>query len=183
MTVKETGIQGLVEIFPNILKDSRGWFFESYKEELYKKHGIPTSFPQENMSYSTKGVLRGMHFQVAPFEQGKLVRVIKGKVLDVCVDLRKGSPTFGKVHYCELDGERQNSLMVPEGFAHGFVALEETIFQYRCTNIYNKPFESGIIWNDPDIGIEWPIKDPLISEKDRQLPTLKELLRNSVISP
>src|SRR5688500_2530981 len=115
MTVKETGIQGLVEIFPNILRDDRGWFFESYKEEIFEKNSITTKFPQENMSFSKKGVIRGMHFQLPPFEQGKLVRVIKGRVIDVAVDLRKGSKTFGKIYYCELDDQRQNILMVPEG--------------------------------------------------------------------
>jgi dTDP-4-dehydrorhamnose 3,5-epimerase len=182
MQIKETGIQGLVEIIPSVFPDSRGWFFEFYKEETLKKHGIPTSFPQENLSFSKKGVIRGMHFQRAPYQQGKLVSVIKGRVLDVAVDLRKESVTFGKVYYCELDGNRHNMLMVPEGFAHGFATLEDdTYFHYKCTNVYSKDHESGIVWNDPDLKIEWPVKNPSISEKDQQLPKFSELLINSVI--
>jgi dTDP-4-dehydrorhamnose 3,5-epimerase len=182
MQIKETGIQGLVEIIPSVFPDDRGWFFEFYKEETLRKYGIPTQFPQENMSFSKKGVIRGMHFQRAPYQQGKLVSVIKGKVLDVAVDLRKDSATFGKVYYCELDGKRHNMLMVPEGFAHGFAALEDdTYFHYKCTNVYSKAHESGIVWNDPDLKIEWPVKDPIISDKDSQLPKFNELLINSVI--
>jgi dTDP-4-dehydrorhamnose 3,5-epimerase len=181
MQIKETGIKDLVEIIPSIFPDDRGWFFECYKEDTLKKHGIPTSFPQENMSFSKKGVIRGLHFQRPPYPQGKLVTVIKGKALDVVVDLRKDSATLGKVYYCLLEGEKHNMLMVPEGFAHGFAALEETIFFYKCTNVYSKPHEAGIVWNDPDLKIEWPVGDALISEKDRQLPKFSELLRNSVI--
>jgi dTDP-4-dehydrorhamnose 3,5-epimerase len=182
MQIKETGIQGLVEIIPSIFPDSRGWFFEFYKEDVLKKHGIPTVFPQENMSFSKKGVIRGLHFQTAPFPQGKLVSVIQGRVLDVAVDLRMNSATFGKVYYCELDSDRHNMLMVPEGFAHGFAALEDSIFHYKCTNVYSKPNESGIVWNDPDLNIQWPVENPVVSEKDVILPTFKDLLRNSVIS-
>lgn len=182
MQVKETGIKGLVEFIPPVFPDERGWFFEFYKEEILKKHGIPTGFPQENISFSKKGVIRGLHFQRPPYAQGKLVTVIKGKVMDVVVDLRTGSPTFGKVYYCVLDGEKHNALMVPEGFAHGFAALEESIFHYKCTNVYSKAHESGIVWNDPELKIEWPVEKPSISEKDQQLPTFSELIRNSVIS-
>lgn len=182
MQVKETGIKGLVEFIPPVFPDERGWFFEFYKEEILKKHGIPTGFPQENISFSKKRVIRGLHFQRPPYAQGKLVTVIKGKVMDVVVDLRTGSPTFGKVYYCVLDGEKHNALMVPEGFAHGFAALEESIFHYKCTNVYSKAHESGIVWNDPELKIEWPVEKPSISEKDQQLPTFSELIRNSVIS-
>jgi dTDP-4-dehydrorhamnose 3,5-epimerase len=182
MQIVQTGIEGLVEIIPSVFPDDRGWFFESFKEETFQKHGLPTHFPQENQSFSKKGVIRGLHFQLAPYAQGKLVTVIKGKVVDVAVDLRKGSPTFGKVYYCTLDAEKHNMLMVPEGFAHGFAALEESIFSYKCTNVYHKPSEGGIVWNDPDLKIEWPVANPIVSGKDQQLPTLKELLRNSVIS-
>jgi dTDP-4-dehydrorhamnose 3,5-epimerase len=182
MQVKETGIEGLVEIIPSVFPDNRGWFFEFYKEETLRKHGIPTYFPQENMSCSKKGVIRGMHFQRAPYQQGKLVTVIRGKVLDVAVDLRKGSATFGKVYYCELDGEKHNMLMVPEGFAHGFASLEDdTLFHYKCTNVYSKAHEGGVVWNDPELNIKWPVKNPFVSEKDAQLPELSELLRNSLI--
>jgi dTDP-4-dehydrorhamnose 3,5-epimerase len=181
MKIVETGIQGLVEIIPSVFPDSRGWFFESYKAEILQKHGITTHFPQENMSFSKKGVIRGMHFQRTPFAQGKLVSVIKGRVVDVAVDLRRDSPTFKKIYYCELDDVTHKMLMVPEGFAHGFVTLEETIFSYKCTNVYSKQHESGIVWNDPDLKIEWPVSDPVISDKDNQLATFSDLLRNSVI--
>jgi dTDP-4-dehydrorhamnose 3,5-epimerase len=182
MQIKETGIQGLVEIIPSVFPDSRGWFFEFYKEDILKKHGVPTYFPQENLSFSKKGVIRGMHFQRAPYQQGKLVTVIKGKVLDVAVDLRRESATFGKIYYCELDGNKHNMLMVPEGFAHGFATLEDdTYFHYKCTNVYSKAHESGIVWNDPDLRIEWPVKNPSVSDKDQQLPKFSELLINSVI--
>jgi dTDP-4-dehydrorhamnose 3,5-epimerase len=182
MQIKETGIQGLVEIIPSIFHDDRGWFFESYKEEILKKHGLPTHFPQENMSFSKKGVIRGMHFQRAPYQQGKLVSVTKGRVLDIAIDLRRDSPTFRGIYYCELDSKKHNMLMIPEGFAHGFAALEDdTYFQYKCTNVYSKAHEAGIVWNDPDLKIEWPVSSPLVSEKDRQLPKFSELLINSVI--
>jgi dTDP-4-dehydrorhamnose 3,5-epimerase len=181
MQIKETGIHGLVEIIPTVFPDSRGYFFESHKEDVLKKHGIPTYFPQENMSFSHKGVIRGMHFQRPPYAQGKLVSVVKGRVIDVAIDLRQDSPTFKKVYYCELDGDSHKMLMVPEGFAHGFVALEDTWFMYKCTNVYSKSHEAGVVWNDPEMNIQWPVSNPVISEKDRQLPTLNELLRNSVI--
>jgi dTDP-4-dehydrorhamnose 3,5-epimerase len=182
MEFKPTPIEGLIEIIPTLYKDSRGWFYESFKEELFKQAGIMYDFPQENQSFSKKGVVRGMHIQQAPYAQAKLVTVVHGKVLDVVVDVRKGSKTFGQVYYCPLDSERRNMLMVPDGFLHGFAALEDSIFYYKCSNVYHKPSESGVIWNDPDLKIDWPVKDPIVSEKDQQLPTLAELLRNSVIS-
>jgi dTDP-4-dehydrorhamnose 3,5-epimerase len=132
---------------------------------------------QENTSFSKKGVIRGLHFQHAPHAQGKLVTVLHGKVVDVVVDLRPGSKTFCKVYYLELDSEKRNMLMVPEGFAHGFAALEDSIFYYKCTNFYNKASESGIVWNDPQLNIQWPASNPIVSEKDQVLPTLEELLR------
>lgn len=182
MQIKETGFEGLVEIFPSIFPDSRGWFYESYNEQTFHKHGITTRFVQENQSFSKKGVIRGLHFQQAPHAQAKLASVIKGRVVDVVVDLRPGSKTFAQVYICELDGERRNMLLVPEGFAHGFAALEDTLFAYKCSNFYNKSSESGILWNDPELNIQWPVENPIISEKDQQLPTLEKLLRNSVIS-
>lgn len=183
MEVKETGIEGLVEIFPSMFKDDRGWFYESYNKSAFTNAGIPANFVQENTSFSKKGVIRGMHFQLSPHAQGKLVTVQSGKALDVVVDLRKGSKSFGKVYYCTLDSQIRNMLMVPEGFAHGFAALEDTIFNYKCTNFYHKPSESGIVWNDPQLNIQWPVDHPLISEKDNVLPTLEELMRKSIISP
>jgi len=183
MQVKETGIEGLVEIIPSIFRDDRGWFYEFFSERTFQDAGVPTNFVQENTSFSRKGVIRGLHFQTPPHAQGKLVTVHSGKVLDVVVDLRKGSKTFGKVYYCTLDSGRRNMLMVPEGFAHGFAALEDTLFYYKCTNFYNKPSESGILWNDPQLNIQWGVEQPIISDKDKLLLTLDELLGKSVISP
>jgi dTDP-4-dehydrorhamnose 3,5-epimerase len=182
MEVKQTGIDGLVEIIPSIFKDDRGWFYEFYNEKAFQQAGIGYHFVQENTSFSTKGVIRGLHFQLPPYAQGKLVTVLHGKVIDVAVDLRKGSRTFGQSFQIELDSVKRNMLMVPEGFAHGFVALEDSLFHYKCTNFYNKPSEGGVVWNDPSLAIKWPVNAPVVSEKDRVLPTLEELLRKSVIS-
>ncbi len=183
MQIKQTGIEGLVEIIPSIFPDDRGWFYEFYNKKTFEQAGITHNFVQENTSFSKKGVVRGLHFQNAPHAQGKLVTVLQGKVVDVVVDMRMGSKTFGKTYYLELDGEKRNMLMVPEGFAHGFCALEDSLFYYKCTNFYNKPSESGIVWNDPQLNIQWPVDDPIVSDKDKVLPTWDELLRKSVISP
>ena len=182
MQIKQTGFDGLVELTPTIFNDDRGWFYEFYKEPTLRQLGIEQRFPQENLSFSKKGVIRGLHFQLPPFGQAKLATVISGSVLDVVVDLRKGSKTFGEVYLCQLDSKRRNMLLIPEGFAHGFAALEETIFFYKCSNVFNKPSESGILWNDPQLNIQWPVEAPIVSEKDQLLPTFEELLRNSVIS-
>ena len=182
MQVRETGIGGLLEIIPVIYTDNRGWFFEFFKKNEFAKAGITDVFTQENISFSKKGVIRGMHFQLAPYGQAKLVSVLQGKVLDVAVDLRKGSSTFGKWHSCTLDSEHHNMLMVPEGFAHGFAALEDSLFIYKSTSAYHPASEAGILWNDPQLGIPWPFANPILSEKDSNLPTLDELLRKSVIS-
>lgn len=180
MQIRETSIAGLVEIFPRVFEDDRGFFFESYNEELFRKLGLPTNFVQDNQSFSIKGVVRGLHFQNAPFAQGKLVRVISGRVLDVAVDIRPDSPTFGKHEVFELRSDTNNMAYVPEGFAHGFVALEDSVFSYKCTNVYNKGAESGILWNDPDLGIDWGIENPIVSEKDLILPTLKSLFEKQL---
>ncbi|HEX8038045.1 MAG TPA: dTDP-4-dehydrorhamnose 3,5-epimerase [Chryseosolibacter sp.] len=182
MQIEQTGFDGLVQLIPNIFYDERGWFCELYKDTTLKEFGIDMSFPQENLSFSKKGVVRGLHFQRAPHAQAKLAAVISGRVVDVVADLRKGSPTFGKTYVCELDSASKRMLLVPEGFAHGFAALEDSIFFYKCSNVFHKPSESGIVWNDPTLNIEWPVADPIVSEKDRVLPTFEELLRNSVIS-
>jgi dTDP-4-dehydrorhamnose 3,5-epimerase len=182
MQIIQTGIEGLVEIIPAVFNDDRGWFFEFYKADRFINNGITYNFVQENQSFSKKGVVRGLHMQLEPHAQAKLVSVISGKVLDVVADLRAGSKTFGKVYYCELDAVRHNMLMVPEGFAHGFAALEDSIFFYKCSNLYNKESETGVVWNDPQLKIDWRVSNPIISEKDRILPTLDELLRKSVIS-
>ncbi|GAB4149424.1 MAG: dTDP-4-dehydrorhamnose 3,5-epimerase [Bacteroidia bacterium] len=172
----QTEIEGLVIIKPRIFNDPRGYFYESYNKQLFAAHGINEDFVQDNQSLSQKGVLRGLHFQAPPFAQGKLVRVISGKVIDVAVDIRKGSPTFGKHITVELSGENKTMFYIPPGFAHGFVTLEDnTIFSYKCTNFYNKPSEGCLFWNDPAIGINWQISEPLLSEKDLQGSLLHDL--------
>ncbi|MBX2961912.1 MAG: dTDP-4-dehydrorhamnose 3,5-epimerase [Cyclobacteriaceae bacterium] len=182
MQVIKTHIKDLVEIIPTLYHDDRGWFMEFYKEESFHPAGITYRFTQENLSFSKKGVVRGLHFQREPFGQAKLVAVLSGKVIDVVADLRKGSETFGQTYMCELNSEKRNMLMVPEGFAHGFAALEDSLFMYKTSNAYNRESECGIVWNDPDLNIEWPVTQPILSDKDRKLPTLSELLRKSLIS-
>ncbi len=175
MEFRKTSIEGLIEIYPKIFGDARGHFFESYRQDLFAQNGIPFQFVQDNQSFSTAGVLRGLHFQNPPFAQGKLVRVITGKVIDIAVDIRPGSPTFGKYEKFVLDATLQNMVYIPEGFAHGFAALEDSVFAYKCTNNFNKASEGGIIWNDPDLNIDWGIESPNVSEKDLELPTFKNL--------
>lgn len=182
MEIKPTPIIGLFEITPKVFPDSRGWFYELYKEAAFAAID-PTAFVQENLSFSKKGVIRGLHLQLSPFRQAKIVTVIKGKVLDVVVDLRSGSSTFGDVYKCILDGERHNMLMVPEGFAHGFSALEDSYFFYKCSSVYNPPSETGIRWDDAQLKIDWQVSNPILSEKDKHLPSLEDLLIKSVISP
>ena len=174
MEIIKTSIEGLLIIKPNVFNDERGYFFESYNKERLAKEGIAIDFVQDNESKSAKGVLRGLHFQKPPYAQGKLVRVIKGSVMDVAVDLRKDSPTYGKWESVVLNEENKLQFWIPEGFAHGFVTLEDdTIFAYKCTNVYNKESEGSILWNDPDINIEWNIKNPILSEKDKISPLFK----------
>lgn len=176
MQIIETQIPGLLEIIPKVFGDERGYFYESYNKELFQNFGVNFEFVQDNQSLSNKGVLRGLHFQNPPFAQGKLVRVIQGAVLDVVVDIRLGSPTYGKHHKVLLSGENKLMFWVPPGFAHGFVTLEDqTIFSYKCTNVYNKDSEGSVLWNDPALGIDWGIEDPLLSEKDLQARPLAEL--------
>ena len=183
MTIKETGFEGLVEIYPSIFEDSRGFFFESYNKPTFEKHGLKHDFVQDNQSFSVKGVVRGLHMQLEPYAQSKFVRVITGKVLDVVVDMRPASKTFGQVYYCTLDAKLNNSMLIPEGFAHGFVALEDSIFSYKCGNIYNKESETGILWNDKTLNIDWAVENPIVSEKDLLLPTFEEFVaRHSINS-
>ena len=163
-------LSGVIECIPTKYHDERGFFYESYNQKRFAANGIPEDFVQDNYSFSTKGVLRGLHFQHNPSGQGKLVRVMTGKALDVVVDLRKDSPTFGQHEKFILDADKGNMLYVPIGFAHGFIALEETIFVYKCTNFWNKEAESGIRWNDPQLGIEWGVENPIVSDKDQILP-------------
>jgi dTDP-4-dehydrorhamnose 3,5-epimerase len=161
---------GVIECIPTKFHDERGFFYESYNQKRFAANGIPEDFVQDNFSYSTAGVLRGLHFQKDPHAQGKLVRCMTGKVKDVIVDLRKSSATFGQHASFILDADQGNMLYVPVGFAHGFVALEETIFVYKCTEFWNKEAESGLRWNDPSLQISWGIDNPIVSDKDQILP-------------
>lgn len=171
MKILTTPIEGLIEIYPKVFEDNRGYFFESYKENALVELGIAENWVQENQSYSKTGTVRGLHFQKRPFAQAKLVRVLKGKVLDVVVDLRKGSETYGEVYKKVLDDIQHNMLYIPSGFAHGFSVLEDAIFTYKCSNYYNKSSEGGVIWNDPQLAIDWGVPNPILSEKDQELPT------------
>ncbi len=174
MEIVKTPIPDLLLIKPRVFPDSRGYFFESYNQKKLSQNNLRMSFVQDNLSKSDKGVLRGLHFQKPPFTQGKLVYVIKGAVLDVAVDLRKNSATYGKHYKVELNEENHNQLYVPEGFAHGFLTLQDdTIFAYKCTKYYEKPSEDAILWNDHDLGIDWGIRDPKISEKDQKAQAFK----------
>jgi len=172
MIISEVSINGLKIIEPKVIKDERGVFFESYNQAQLLKEGIADNFLQDNQSVSNKGVLRGLHFQRGNYAQAKLVRVIKGSVLDIAVDLRKDSETFGKHFSIELNDRNNLMFYIPLGFAHGFIALEDnTIFVYKCSALYNKESEGGIIWNDPTLAINWGAILPIISEKDALLPT------------
>ena len=178
MAAIKTDIEGVYIIEPKVFGDERGYFFESFNEERFlAETGIKTRFVQDNESKSKYGVLRGLHFQKGKYAQSKLVRVVKGRVLDVAVDIREGSPTFGKYVSVELTEENHRQLFVPRGFAHGFSVLsEETIFQYKCDNFYAPQEEGAIAWDDPDIGIDWqlPAEDVLLSAKDEAHPMLKD---------
>jgi dTDP-4-dehydrorhamnose 3,5-epimerase len=169
MDVIKTDIEGLLIIQPRIFKDIRGYFFESYNVNSFSSVGIDEVFIQDNESSSSKGVLRGLHFQKPPFAQGKLVRVVHGKVLDVAVDLRKASPTYGKHYSIELSTQNKTMFWIPPGFAHGFVALEDdTTFTYKCTQVYHQASEGCLLWNDPELNIDWTILNPIVSEKDNE---------------
>jgi dTDP-4-dehydrorhamnose 3,5-epimerase len=177
----KTSIEGVYIIEPTVFGDERGYFMETYHQGEFKEAGLDLNFVQDNQSKSTKGVIRGLHFQYKR-PQGKLVRVIKGEVFDVAVDLRKNSSTYGKWEGVKLSEENKKQFYVPEGFAHGFLVLsEEAEFTYKCTDFYDAADEGGILWNDPDIGIAWPvdnIKEVNLSEKDKQWKTLEETPTN-----
>ena len=182
LTLERTPIEGLVLIHPHVFEDVRGYFIKDFEKTFYEENGLPVIFLETNESKSKKGTIRGLHFQ-QDFSQGKLIRVIKGAVYDVAVDLRFGSPTFGKWMGFELSEYNHDVLYIPEGFAHGFLALEDdSIFSYKCTNKYAPEFDSGVRFNDPDIGVEWPVNrvggwDSVItSAKDSKLQTLKEFV-------
>lgn len=169
MIFRDTGIEGLVLIEPKVFGDHRGYFFESFHQNRFATYiGGNVSFVQDNESCSGKNVLRGLHFQTPPFDQGKLVRVVQGSVLDVALDIRRNSSTYGKQFSVELNAENKLQLWIPPGFAHGFVSLSDnTIFQYKCTAYYSSENEGCILWNDPDLAIDWLTKEPIISEKDK----------------
>ena len=176
MEIHEFDIPGLLELVPRVFEDERGVFFESYRADQLHKVGIKSHFLQDNQSISKKGVLRGIHFQNDPYAQEKLVRVVKGSILDVAVDLRPDSPTLGKSVLIKLDDQRNNMFYIPKGFGHGFLALEDSILQYKCTEYYQPQSEGGIIWNDPDLNIDWGIKSPIVSAKDSRLQTFRQFL-------
>ncbi len=174
MKIISTDFVGLCVVEPQVFGDQRGHFLETWNQGRYEAAGLPDRFVQDNISFSRRGTLRGLHFQVPP--QGKLVSVLEGRVLDVVVDLRKSSPTFGKHFSIELDGESKRQLFVPAGFAHGFSVMSETaLFHYKCTELYNPQGEGTLLWNDPALGIDWKNPSPILSEKDKRGVPLKDL--------
>jgi dTDP-4-dehydrorhamnose 3,5-epimerase len=178
MKTIKTGIEGVLIFEPKCHGDDRGFFMETWSRDRYADAGLEVDFVQDNVSSSSKNVLRGLHYQY-PQPQGKLVQVLRGEVLDVAVDIRVGSPTFGKVETCLLSGENHRQFYVPEGFAHGYCVLSKmALFFYKCTDFYNAKTESGLLWNDPDLGIDWPINVPQLSAKDASLPFLKDIPQN-----
>lgn len=183
MSFSETDIPGLLIFEPKIFGDSRGYFFESYNEKNFMQRGVSENFVQDNESSSAYGVIRGLHYQAPPYEQAKLMRVIEGRILDVVVDIRKGSPTYGKTYAVELSGENKKQLFIPVGFAHGFSVLsEKAVVLYKCNNFYNKESESGIRYDDPQLNIDWKIPDgkAIVSDKDKILPLFADNESNFV---
>lgn len=176
MKIIETGFKGLIVIKPTVYQDSRGYFFESFNKDVFQKAGIIYSPIQDNESKSSKGVMRGLHYQLKPFDQAKLIRVVEGRIFDVALDIRKNSLTYGKWFGIELDSETKDQVLIPRGFAHGFSVLSDiAILQYKCDNVYNPQYERGIALNDPALDINWKLGSslPVISEKDMKLPLFK----------
>lgn len=173
MEVRELALKGIIELRPRVFVDERGYFFESYNEKAFTDNGIDLQFVQDNQSFSVAGVVRGLHLQAPPFAQGKLVRVISGRILDVVVDIRSDSPTYGQSLAIELNASEHKMLYIPPGFAHGFSVLEDAIFSYKCTNLYHKGAEMGIHPLDPDLGISWGTSSPVVSAKDLELPAFQ----------
>ena len=175
MRIIETSLPGVLIVEPKVFPDARGFFVETYQRERYQAMGLTAEFVQDNLSFSTSGVLRGVHCQNL-HSQGKLVQVLQGEVWDVAVDIRRSSPYFGKWTAVTLSSETRNQIYVPPGFAHGFCVLSETaLFAYKCTDYYHPGAEVGFRWDDPEVGIDWPVKAPILSEKDEQLPLLREI--------
>ena len=178
MNVIKTAIDGVFILEPRLFEDARGYFFESFNQREFEEKVAPVVFVQDNESKSSYGVVRGLHYQKPPYTQSKLVRVVKGAVLDVAVDVRKGSPTFGQHVAVELTGENHRQFFIPRGFLHGFSVLsEEVVFQYKCDNFYVPASEGAVAWDDPDLGIDWriPAEQVILSEKDRHHPRLKDV--------
>ena len=181
MRITESGLKGLLIIEPDIYRDQRGYFMETWNHERYSSYGINDQFVQDNLSFSACGILRGLHFQ-NPRGQGKLVYVTLGEVFDVAVDIRAGSPTYGRWEGYYLSAENSRQLYIPEGFAHGFcVTSKDAVFVYKCNEYYSPSKEAGILWSDPEIGIKWPVEKPVLSEKDAKNPLLRDL--NSSVIP
>jgi dTDP-4-dehydrorhamnose 3,5-epimerase len=173
--IERLPLAGLIAITPRVFGDSRGFFLESYREREYREAGIDVAFVQDNHSRSTRGTLRGLHFQTRP-GQAKLVRCVRGAIFDVAVDIRRDSPTFGKWYGVELDGESHRQLFVPVGFAHGFCVLSESAdVLYKVSSYYDAETEKGFLWNDPEVGVQWPIADPLLSQRDVEAPRFKDV--------
>jgi dTDP-4-dehydrorhamnose 3,5-epimerase len=183
LKITKTEIDGLLVIQPDIFKDDRGFFFESFSKQRYEELGITDEFVQDNISMSNKGTVRGLHYQIGGKAQGKLCQVIEGEVLDVAVDVRFNSPTFGK-HFAQiLNSDLKTQLWIPKGFAHGFSVLsDEAIFSYKCTNYYSKPHERAILFNDPDLNIDWKVYNPIVSEKDLKALHFKSIQRDFLYS-
>jgi dTDP-4-dehydrorhamnose 3,5-epimerase len=177
MPFTATAFPGLFIFEPVVFKDERGYFFESYSEQAFEQQGISIRFVQDNQSFSRRGVIRGLHYQLEPYAQTKLVRVLQGRVLDVALDIRVGSPTFGRYMSIELSAENKKQFLIPRGFAHGFSVLSETAeLSYKCDGLYNKASEGGILYNDPALGIDWqvPAAEAIVSSKDQELPLMAQ---------
>lgn len=175
MQIKDTPLAGVKLLIPRVFGDDRGFFMETFNQRTAMELGLPTEFVQDNHSYSQRGVLRGLHYQY-PTWQGKLVRVVDGEIYDVAVDIQPDSPTYGQWHGAWLSGKNKHQLYVPEGFAHGFcVTSADAHVLYKCTSLYAPDEDAGVLWNDPDIGIEWPVANPILSEKDSAAPRLKDI--------
>ncbi len=175
MKVRKTELEGVLVIEPDVFDDRRGFFLETYNQNRYREHAIQAHFVQDNMSFSTKGTLRGLHYQY-PMAQAKLVQVVQGEVFDVAVDIRRGSPTFGRWIGENLSDKNKKQLFIPEGVAHGFCVLSDSaLFHYKCSDFYAPQHEGGILWSDPDLAIDWPVQSPVVSDKDGALPCLKDI--------
>lgn len=186
MAFTETPIPDLLLYDPRVFEDDRGHFFESFNQQVWTEAGVTRPFVQDNESYSSRGVLRGLHYQLEPWAQAKLVRVVEGEVLDVAVDIRRGSPTFGESFAAIISGDNHRQMYIPRGFAHAFVVLSNTaVFNYKCDNFYSKASEGGIRWDDPDLAIDWqlPAEEIVVSDKDAELPLFADCENNFDYTP